>query len=303
MLILYYVFRMKPGRITTSKYSGCIALIRRKERSFTVWAYRNLWILLFCLYASWNTPLADAAIPQETQETLNQLEQFSDAFAAVAAEARPGVVTIFSERVVKARDPYAGTPFRDPFFRRFFQVPQQRGEQRQQGLGSGVIISEDGYILTNNHVIQDADKIRVELGDKRSFEAEVIGTDKETDVAVLKVDVKDLPTVAMGNSDQLKVGQWVLAIGNPFGLQHTVTYGIVSAKGRGDVGLADYEDFIQTDAAINPGNSGGALVNLRGELVCINTAIVTRSGGYQGIGFAIPREHGAQHHGPTHLGR
>ena len=251
-------------------------------------AYRRLWIFLFCLFLSCNVSPSGAAIPQETQEVLDQLQKFSDAFAAVAAEARPGVVTLFSERVVQTRDPFAGTPFRDPFLRRFFQIPEHRGEQRQQGLGSGVIISEDGYILTNNHVIQGADKIRIELGDRRSFDAEIVGTDKPTDLAVLKVDGKNLPTVPMGNSDDLKVGQWVLAIGNPFGLQHTVTYGIVSAVGRGGIGLAYYEDFIQTDAAINPGNSGGAMVNLKGELVGINTAIVTRSGGYQGIGFAIP---------------
>ncbi|RME62864.1 MAG: DegQ family serine endoprotease, partial [Nitrospirae bacterium] len=159
---------------------------------------------------------------------------------------------------------------------------------KTSSLGSGVIVSEDGYILTNNHVIKDADEILVKLVDKREFKGKVIGSDPKTDLAVVKIDAKGLPAIKIGNSDELKVGEVVLAVGNPFGLSHTITMGIVSAVGRSNVGVADYEDFIQTDAAINPGNSGGALVNIRGELIGINTAIFSTSGGYMGIGFAIP---------------
>ncbi|MBU1233878.1 MAG: DegQ family serine endoprotease, partial [Proteobacteria bacterium] len=182
--------------------------------------------------------------------------------------------------------------FNDPFFRdffgqRFYNIPKER---RERSLGSGVIISKDGLILTNNHVVENTEEILVTLSDKRELEAEIVGTDPKSDVAVirLKGNTEDLTPLPIGNSGELRLGDIVLAIGNPFGLDHTVTMGIVSAKGRANVGITDYEDFIQTDAAINPGNSGGALINLKGELVGINTAIVTRSGGYQGVGFAIP---------------
>lgn len=232
--------------------------------------------------------LCAPAIAQLPAPGVARLQEFSDALVDVSARVKPGVVTVFSEKVVNATNPFEGMPFQDPFFRRFFQMPEPRGERREQGLGSGVIVSKEGYVLTNNHVIDGAEKIRVELSDDRSFDAKVVGKDPKSDVAVLKIEGKNLPVVPFGNSDDLRVGEWVLALGNPFGLQHTVTAGIVSAVGRGNVGIVDYEDFIQTDAAINPGNSGGALVNLRGELVGINTAIATRSGGYQGVGFAIP---------------
>ncbi len=159
---------------------------------------------------------------------------------------------------------------------------------KEQSLGSGVIISPDGYIITNNHVVEQADEIRVTLFDKRSFKAKLIGADNKTDVAIVKIDAENLYAVQWGDSDKLQVGEFVLAIGNPYGLSHTVTMGIISAVGRANVGIADYEDFIQTDAAINPGNSGGPLVNTKGELIGINTAIFSRSGGYQGIGFAVP---------------
>jgi Do/DeqQ family serine protease len=155
-------------------------------------------------------------------------------------------------------------------------------------LGSGVIIADNGYILTNNHVVKGADKIKVTLYDKREFKGTVVGTDPRTDLAVVKIDARGLPTLRLGDSDKLKTGDLVLAVGNPFGLNQTITMGIVSAVGRSNIGLADYEDFIQTDAAINPGNSGGALVNASGELIGINTAIFSTSGGYMGIGFAIP---------------
>src|SRR2546425_736164 len=182
--------------------------------------------------------------------------------------------------------------FDDPFFRQFFgpsgheNVPRER---REQALGSGVIISEDGYILTNNHVVDGADEIKVVLADdKKEFDAKVIGTDPQTDIAVIKVEGKNLHAITITDSDKLEVGDVVLAIGNPFGVGQTVTAGIVSAKGRGGMGIVDYEDFIQTDASINPGNSGGALVDAEGRLIGINTAILSRSGGNQGIGFAVP---------------
>ena len=233
------------------------------------------------------------------QRPIVTLRDFNQAFVDIAKQVNPTVVTVFTEKVFKVRRTYGdpfffGSPFEDffsDFFGRPYRQKQPKEEEfRQQGLGSGVIVSKDGYILTNNHVIADADTIYVRLMDKRTVPAKVIGADAKTDIAVLKVEEKNLPAIRLGDSDKLQVGEWVLAIGSPMSpnLAHTVTAGIVSAKGRSNVGLADYEDFIQTDAAINPGNSGGALVNLDGELVGINTAIATRSGGFQGIGFAVP---------------
>jgi len=179
--------------------------------------------------------------------------------------------------------------FSDPFFRRFFDIPSVPRERESQSLGSGVVIdAEKGYVMTNNHVIDKADEITVTLGDRRNFSAKVIGTDPEVDLAVIQIDADNLTAVPLSDSDKLRVGDFVVAIGNPFGLGQTVTSGIVSALGRNNLGIEGYEDFIQTDASINPGNSGGALVNLRGELVGINTAIVGPSGGNVGIGFAIP---------------
>jgi serine protease Do len=182
--------------------------------------------------------------------------------------------------------------FSDPFFHHFFDMPNvpmyRNPEQRERSLGSGVIVSSDGVILTNNHVVDRGDKIRVALSDGRELDAKIVGTDPESDVAVLRVAAKNLPAIEMADSSKLRVGDLVLAVGNPFGLGQTVTMGIISATGRANIGITDYEDFIQTDAAINPGNSGGALVDMNGRLVGINTAIVSRSGGYQGICFAIP---------------
>ncbi len=236
-----------------------------------------------------------------TEPTLNEevdIVSLENAFVKVAEEVMPSVVTITSAKIIKSRrvNPFSDF-FQDDLFRRFFEAPEQRGdgddeeEFRQQGLGSGVMISNDGYIITNNHVIKDADEITVVTLDKKDFKAEVVGTDEKTDVAVIRINAKNLPAARLGNSDKVRVGQFVLAIGNPFSeaLQHTVTHGIVSAKGRSRFQLAEYEDFIQTDAAINPGNSGGALVNLKGELIGINTAIISGGGmGNVGIGFAIP---------------
>lgn len=207
----------------------------------------------------------------------------------VAEEAVERVVNISTNRLVRARQPQARGPFgNDPLFDHFFGRPMP--ERRERSLGSGVIVSADGLVLTNNHVVQDAEEIRVTLSDGTPLTAEVVGTDPPSDLAVLRLqgEFEELPWMVFGDSDRLRLGEVVLAVGNPFGLDGTVTMGIVSAKGRSNVGIVDYEDFIQTDASINPGNSGGALINMRGELVGINTAILSRSGGYQGIGFAIP---------------
>ncbi len=223
--------------------------------------------------------------PKIPKESIDVLTKTGEAMASVVEAVKPAVVNISTVKTVRLRDPF----FDDPFFRRFFGEPFGiPRERRQTGLGSGVIVDPSGYILTNNHVIRGADEIKVTLLDKREFKGKVIGTDPKTDLAVVKIDAKDLPYIELGDSDKLKVGELVIAIGNPYGLSQTVTMGIVSATGRANVGIADYEDFIQTDAAINPGNSGGALVNARGELVGINTAIFSTTGGYQGIGFAIP---------------
>ena len=192
---------------------------------------------------------------------------------------------------VKTKYNVYGKQYVDPFYQFFFGRPQQQPQQQAQASGSGVILSEDGYIVTNNHVIAQANEIEVVLNDKRSFTAQLIGTDPNTDIALLKIDATGLPTLQMGNSDDLKIGEWVLAVGNPFNLTSTVTAGIVSAKAR-NINILDadmkIESFIQTDAAVNPGNSGGALVNTRGELVGINTAIASQTGSYAGYAFAVP---------------
>jgi serine protease Do len=209
-------------------------------------------------------------------------------FTRVAGQAVKGVANISSLQVVRTRNsPFAN----DPFFRYFFGDDEQFGsrDRRSLSLGSGVIISADGYVITNSHVVgENVREITIALPDKREIKGKVVGSDPTTDIALLKIPVTGLPVVPWGDSSQLKVGEWVLAIGSPFQLSQTVTAGIVSAIGRANMGFADYEDFIQTDAAINPGNSGGALINNRGELVGINTGIYSESGGYQGIGFAVP---------------
>jgi Do/DeqQ family serine protease len=205
-------------------------------------------------------------------------------YAAAAKRATPAVVSITASKTPQ-RNPHA----EDPWFRFFFgdQV-QQRQQQPQVGLGSGVIVAPDGYLLTNNHVIEGADDIEVQLSDGRQARAKVVGTDPETDVAVLRISLDKLPVITFGNVENVQVGDVVLAIGNPFGVGQTVTSGIVSALGRNQLGINTFENFIQTDAAINPGNSGGALVDANGNLLGINTAIYSRTGGSLGIGFAIP---------------
>ena len=206
-------------------------------------------------------------------------------YATAVERAAPAVVNVYTTTIVETR---AHPMARDPFFRNFFNLPSEpRRKRMESSLGSGVIVSANGYILTNHHVIAGADDVVVELKDGRVSQASVVGTDLDTDIAVLKIELNNLPKLILTTSPG-RVGDLVFAIGNPFGVGQTVTMGILSATGRNQVGLANYEDFIQTDAAINPGNSGGALINVRGELIGINTAIFTRSGGSNGIGFAIP---------------
>jgi serine protease Do len=225
------------------------------------------------------------------EETLpSSREAIALSFAPVVRSTAPAVVNVYAKRIVARRQ---SSPFDDPFFRQFFGEEGFSGRPRrevQNSLGSGVIVDASGLIVTNNHVIKGGTDIRVVLADKREFEAGILLADERTDLAVLKIEARDedLPALALGDSDTLEVGDLVLAIGNPFGVGQTVTSGIVSALARTDVGITDYQFFIQTDAAINPGNSGGALVNLAGEVVGINTAIFSRSGGSIGIGFAIP---------------
>ena len=224
----------------------------------------------------------------------NELPNFSD----LAEKASPAVVNITSSRTVKERNGYGrgfGDPRYDEFFERFFGQQPRPSNPRENtrpvvSTGSGFIISEDGYLLTNNHVVEDADTVMVSLGDRREYKAEIIGTDQRSDVALLKIDAKNLPILEIGKSKRLKVGEWVVAIGSPFQLRFSVTSGIVSAKGRSIPNGSDstYVPFIQTDVAINPGNSGGPLFNLDGEVVGINSQIYTRSGGYMGVSFAIP---------------
>lgn len=261
-------------------------------------------VLLVFLLALWLPPIQ----AQAQDNGIENLRQTSKAFASVGRAVSPSVVFIQVERKGAASRQFP-FPFDDreffgnDLFERFFgerfrgfSTPNTPQEQRKVlGQGSGFVflvkdglLSDKSYILTNNHVVQNADSIKVILQDKREFTAKVVGTDPQSDVAVLEINDTKLPALNLGDSSALEVGEWVIAIGNPFGLSHTLTVGVVSATGRTSLGISDYEDFIQTDAAINPGNSGGPLVNLDGEVVGMNTAIFSRSGGYMGIGFAIP---------------
>ena len=246
--------------------------------------------------------------PVLAQSSAKAAKELSSAFSAAAKEAMPAVVSIKVEKAIEANPITYGSPygyndpfglFGDDFLKKFFgdRLPPQQQQQQQQaprkyyerGQGSGFIVSKDGYILTNNHVVGDVDKITVELQDGRKFEnAKLIGTDPDSEVALIKIEGDNFPVLPMGDSDKIQIGDWVIAIGNPFGLSETVTVGVISAVGRSNVHIAAYEDFIQTDAAINPGNSGGPLINLDGQVIGINTAIFSQSGGYMGIGFAIP---------------
>jgi len=235
---------------------------------------------------------AEKAPTPETPEMRDLARKLDSLFEAVATNASPGVVLIETESTVRVPAMRFQNPFEDFFrspFDEQFSGPQER-QMTRRALGSGCILDQEGYVVTNNHMVKGADTMTVKLPDGRSFSAKTAGTDDKTDLAVIKLqgsDVKDLPTVTLGDSDKVNIGQWVLAIGNPFGLRHTVSAGIISATGRTGIGVAQYESLIQTDAAINPGNSGGPLVNLDGEVIGINTAIVGRTGNV-GIGFAIP---------------
>jgi len=240
-------------------------------------------LTILCVHAGVFAAAAQESTPAPTREGITAT------FAPIVEKVAPSVVTVFTTQTV-ARG-LTSFPFGDDTLRQFFggQSPQRQGKQTLQGLGSGVIVSPDGFILTANHVVSGAEEIMVVLGTElRKYKAKKVGTDPGTDVALLKIEEKNLPAIAFANSEKARAGDIVLAIGNPFGLRQTVTMGIISAVGRGGIGIVDYENFIQTDAAINMGNSGGALVDTAGHLLGINTAIFSRSGGNQGVGFAIP---------------
>lgn len=250
-----------------------------------------IWFIVITLKPEWlNT---SGSVKQQVQLTPSAMIQESGlapipagtSYRAAAKKAMASVVNINTEKEASVQQ---NPLLNDPLFRRFFgdQLPPQT--QRKSSLGSGVIVSPQGYILTNNHVIEEADAINVSLPDGRKAVAKVVGTDPDTDLAVIKIDLPDLPAIVFGQTDQASVGDVVLAIGNPFGVGQTVTMGIISALGRNDVGINTYENFIQTDAAVNPGNSGGALIDVDGNLIGVNSAIFSSSGGSLGIGFAIP---------------
>ena len=239
------------------------------------------WFVVGTLRPQWLERSASPAVVPVLQSAAPTATTAASSYRSAARAATPAVVSISTSKA-PARNPYAN----DPWFRFFYG--DQAESQPQTGLGSGVIVSPSGYLLTNHHVIEDADEIEVQLSDGRKAAARVIGTDPETDVALLQIGLDKLPVITLGDSGQLAVGDVVLAIGNPFGVGQTVTSGIVSALGRNQLGINTFENFIQTDAAINPGNSGGALVDAQGRLMGINTAIYSRSGGSMGIGFAIP---------------
>ncbi|HSX20416.1 MAG TPA: DegQ family serine endoprotease [Gammaproteobacteria bacterium] len=252
---------------------------------------QKLIVLVLSLFLGSYLPAAFAA-----ESAIVSLKQTGQAFATIAKEVSPAVVNIQSDQVPgngETGDAGDASELDDipPQFQEFFKQFDPNGQFRRQPVmrqGSGFIISDDGYIVTNNHLVQNATKITVKLQNDDEYVAKVIGTDPQTDIAVVKINAKKLPIVQLGDSDKTEVGEWVVALGNPFGLSHSLSSGILSAKGRSSVGLADYENFLQTDAAINPGNSGGPLLDLEGKVIGINTAIFSRSGGYMGIGFAIP---------------
>jgi Do/DeqQ family serine protease len=249
-----------------------------------------IFVLLFgCI----NKDRANSLTKNDKNDKLTTAKSLGSAFVEVAKKVQPAVVNVTTEKTVTMRpwekfgdDFFKGSPFEDFF--RGFGSPREKGKefkQKQRSGGSGVIVDKEGYIVTNNHVVEDVDKVKVKLNDGREFTATVKGQDQRTDLAVLQIKAKDLPAAVLGDSDKLEVGEWAIAIGSPFGLEHTVTVGVISAKGRSGLGTGTYEDFIQTDASINPGNSGGPLINIDGEVVGINAMIIQPG---TGIGFAIP---------------
>ena len=253
-----------------------------------------------CLLLICSVTFFDGSSVQGQRTAVSGPRELQEAFRHISRTVKPAVVNVSAVRITRAREfmpdidpffeshPFFREFFRDEMFRQFLQPRGRTRQFRQQGLGSGFLFDRRGYILTNGHVIKGADQIVVTLKGKKKYKARLVGADPKTDVAVIKIDGQGFPYARLGNSNTLQVGDWVLAIGNPFGLMKTVTAGIVSAKGRSDMGILPYEEFIQTDAAINPGNSGGPLVNIDGYVIGMNTAILSRSGGYMGIGFAIP---------------
>lgn len=259
----------------------------------------NLLGLILVVTGLISAPLERTVYARELHPSVPDLRQMQNAFRAVAKSVTPAVVNVSTVRNITAPgiphglDPFfRDHPFReffgDDLFREFFQFREGPRNYKREGFGSGFIFDPRGYVLTNRHVVKAADEILIILSEKEKYKARVIGADPKSDVAVLKFRGRNLPYASLGDSTGLQVGDWVLAIGSPFGLMKTVTAGIVSAKGRTKMGILDYEEFIQTDAAINPGNSGGPLVDINGKVVGMNTAILSRSGGYMGIGFAIP---------------
>ena len=241
-------------------------------------------LLIIQRYPQWvGLPSLDVNLQQAPQTSY--MQQGPVTYAGAVVRAAPAVANLYTTKVVNKN---ARPLFEDPQFRHFFGNNEPKQKRMESSLGSAVLMSPEGYLLTNNHVVAGADQIVVALKDGRETHARVIGSDPETDLAVLKIDLKNLPAITIGRSDTLRIGDIALAIGNPFGVGQTTTMGIISATGRNQLGLNNYEDFIQTDAAINPGNSGGALVDANGNLTGINTAIFSKSGGSQGIGFAIP---------------
>ncbi|MEJ2719420.1 MAG: trypsin-like peptidase domain-containing protein [Deltaproteobacteria bacterium] len=253
-----------------------------------------------CLFIICFVILFDGSPVKGQRAAVKGPRELQEDFRHISRTVKPAVVNVSAVRVIRAREfapdtdpffeshPFFREFFRDDVFRQFFQRGGRTRQFRQQGLGSGFLFDPRGYILTNRHVIKGADKIVVTLRGKKKYRARVVGSDPKTDVAIIKIHGRRFPYARLGNSKALQVGDWVLAIGNPFGLMKTVTAGIVSAKGRSHMGILPHEEFIQTDAAINPGNSGGPLVNIDGYVIGMNTAILSRSGGYMGIGFAIP---------------
>jgi len=250
--------------------------------------------LFFCINNDRANSLTNTKDTKDDKGKLSTAKSLGRAFVEVAKKVQPAVVNVTTEKTITMRpwerygeDFFKGSPFED-FFKGFGFPPREKGKeyrQKQRSGGSGVIVDKEGYILTNNHVIEGADKVKIKLNDGREFTATVKGQDSRTDLAVLHIKAKDLPVAILGDSDQLEVGEWAIAIGSPFGLEHTVTVGVISAKGRSGLGTGTYEDFVQTDASINPGNSGGPLINIDGEVVGINAMIIQPG---TGIGFAIP---------------
>lgn len=273
MLWLIYLSKLLSLK-THSEHSSLMHRLNHYLTPITLGLVIALWVLQ--LFPEWS--------PTTNSEAHNK-SALVHSYSESVRKAVPAVVNIYTTKILRRNyHPLLD----DPFFSRFFNLKPTPREKAETSLGSGVILHQDGFVITNNHVIEGADEILIALQDGRSTSASIVGTDPDTDLALLKINLPDIPSIQIGQDELLSVGDVVLAIGNPFGFGQTVTLGIVSATGRNQVGITDYENFIQTDAAINPGNSGGALINTKGELIGINTAIISKSGGSMGIGFAIP---------------